>query len=69
MTQINQHLCVLTDVFEWLAEFGELVETGLDDARGPRVDFVLLVGIVADGALDGLLDDVAHLIDNERGLN
>jgi hypothetical protein len=59
---------VPTDIFEWLAELGQLVETGLDHTRGPRVDLVLLVRIVANGALDRLLDYVAHLVDNERGL-
>lgn len=57
-----------TDIFKRLAELCQLIETCLDHTRRPRVDFVLLIGIASDGALDGLLDYVAHLIHNKCSL-
>jgi len=45
-----------------------LIEALFDDVRRPLIDFVVSVGVAADGALDSLLDDVADLVDDESGL-
>ena len=54
------------DIFEGFSKLGQLVQAWFDNTRRPRVDFVLLIRIVTNGALNGLLDNVAHLVDNER---
>ena len=53
------------DVLKGLLEFGQLVEALFDYVGCPLIDFVVSVGITADGALDGLFDDVAHFVDDE----
>ena len=53
------------NVLERLAKLGQLVQTLLDDIGSPLVDLVVLVCISADGALDRLFDNVAHLIHDE----
>ena len=58
----------LTDVLEGLLQLGERCQAGLHDGVGPVVDLGVGVAVAADGALDGLLDDVGHLVHHELGL-
>jgi len=56
------------DVLKRLLKFCQLVEALFDYVGRPLIDFVVSVGISADGALDGLFDDVAHFVDDEGRL-
>ena len=49
-------------------QFSEGGEAGLDDGVRPLVDLGVDVAVAADGGLDRLLDDVAHLVHHELGL-
>ena len=53
---------------ERLLKFCQLVEALFDYVGRPLIDFVVSVGISADGALDGLFDDVANFVDDEGRL-
>lgn len=56
----------LYNVFEWLAQLGQLGQDVIDNVRCPSVDFVVLVGVAADDSLNGVFDDVRDFIDDER---
>jgi len=56
------------DVLKRLLQFGELIEALFYDVGRPLIDFVVRVGVAADGALDGLFDDVADFVDDESRL-
>jgi len=56
------------DVLKGLLQFRQLIEALFDDVGRPLIDFVVRVGVSTDSALDGLFDDVADLVDDERSL-
>lgn len=53
------------DVLEGLVELAELIQALLGHVGAPLVHLLLLVGRAPDGALDGVVDDLADVVDDE----
>lgn len=54
-----------TNVFVGFLQFGQHAQAVFDDRTGPLVHFVVLVRIPTDGVLDGLLNYLADIVNDE----